>query len=103
MLLQFVDGLAESIGATEQPDDIRDLSVVGEWRDLQHIRQHELVASLPQGLSGFTLGIPEHGPVPWISRQEQAARLDDGLSVVLAGNLERDLAHIISSIYGSTT
>jgi hypothetical protein len=57
-----------------------------------------LAASLPPGLAQFTLAIPETGPVPLISRQERYARIDEGLSILLSGNLERDLAQIIPSI-----
>jgi hypothetical protein len=56
-----------------------------------------LAACLPPGLSNFTLAIPEDGPVPPISREERTARIDDGLSILLSGNMERDLAHIIPS------
>jgi hypothetical protein len=54
-----------------------------------------LAASLPPGLSRFTLAVPATGPVPVISQQERAERFDHGLSTVLAGNLERDLSLII--------
>src|SRR5271157_106852 len=57
-----------------------------------------LAACLPPGLSHFTLAIPEEGPVPPISRQERAARIDEGLSIILSGNMERDLAQIIPSL-----
>jgi hypothetical protein len=57
-----------------------------------------LAACLPPGLSHFTLAIPEEGPVPPMSRQERAARIDQGLSILLSGNLERDLAQIIPSL-----
>ena len=57
-----------------------------------------LAACLPPGLAHFTLAIPEDGPVPPMSRQERAARIDEGLSILLAGNLERDLAQIIPSL-----
>jgi hypothetical protein len=56
-----------------------------------------LAASLPPGLCHFTLAIPDHGHFPQLSRQERAARLDRGLSVLLAGNLERDLEQISPS------
>ena len=32
-----------------------------------------------------------------MSREERAARIDEGLSILLAGNLERDLAQIVPS------
>ncbi len=54
-----------------------------------------LAACLPPGLVHFTLPIPEKGPVPRISRQERAERIDEGLSVILGSSLERDLAQII--------
>ncbi len=57
-----------------------------------------LAACLPPALSHFTLAIPDEGPVPPISRQERAARIDQGLSAVLSGNLERDLAQVITSL-----
>jgi len=57
-----------------------------------------LAATLPRGLVQFLLPIPEEGAVPPISRQEKSARLDEGLSVLLSGNLERDLARILPSI-----
>jgi hypothetical protein len=57
-----------------------------------------LAACLPPGLSHFTLAIPEDGPVPQISSQERAARIDAGLSIILSGNLERDLEQIIPSL-----
>jgi hypothetical protein len=50
-----------------------------------------LVASLPPGLSRFTLPIPEVAIIPAMSAQERAERIDAGLSVLLSGNLERDL------------
>ena len=53
-----------------------------------------LAACLPTGLSRFTLVIPEKGPVPAISREQRYARMEEGLSIILAGNLERDLAQI---------
>jgi hypothetical protein len=56
-----------------------------------------LAACLPPGLSHFTLAIPDDGPVPPISREERAARIDEGLSIILSGNMERDLAQIIPS------
>ena len=67
---------------------------------LQCVRQADhdaLAAVLPPGLSRFTLAIPEDGQIPPISPQERAARMDEGLSIILAGNLERDLAEIIPS------
>jgi hypothetical protein len=57
-----------------------------------------LAACLPPGLSHFTLAIPEEGTVPPISREERVARIDEGLSILLAGNLERDLARLIPSL-----
>jgi hypothetical protein len=57
-----------------------------------------LAARLPAGLSHFTLAIPEDGLVPPISSQERAARIDEGLSILLAGHLERDLARFIPSL-----
>jgi hypothetical protein len=57
-----------------------------------------LAACLPPGLSHFTLAIPEAGPIPPMSRQERAARIDEGLSILLSGNMERDLAQIIPSL-----
>ncbi len=60
---------------------------------------HEaLVSSLPRGLAEFTLAIPEIGPIPVLSHEEQAARLDRGLSVVLGGSFERDLANASQAI-----
>jgi hypothetical protein len=60
-------------------------------------REHDaLVAALPPGLAQFTLSMPEEGPIPVISRSERAARIDEGLSVLLAGSMERDMAEICS-------
>jgi hypothetical protein len=55
-----------------------------------------LTACLPPGLSHFTLAVPEDGPVPRISKRERAARIDQGLSILLRGNMERDLTVILS-------
>ncbi len=57
-----------------------------------------LATCLPPGLARFTLAIPEEGPIPPMSRQELAARLDEGLSILLSGNMERDLVQIIPSL-----
>jgi hypothetical protein len=57
-----------------------------------------LSVRLSPGLAHFTLAIPDKGPVPPMSRQERATRLDGGLSVILAGSLERDLAMVTPSI-----
>ena len=54
-----------------------------------------LAACLPRGLTHFTLAIPEEGPIPPMSREERTARIDKGLSILLAGNLERDLAQFV--------
>jgi hypothetical protein len=54
-----------------------------------------LAESLPPGLVQFTLPIPDLGPIPAISEAERTARIESGLSIVLAGNLERDLAQVI--------
>jgi hypothetical protein len=58
-------------------------------------RHDSLKAVLPPGLSEFTLAIPAVRRVPPISRGEWTARIEAGLSVLLAGNLERDLAQFI--------
>src|SRR5262249_14542866 len=68
---------------------------------LQLITQasHDALATrLPRGLSRFTLAIPEVGPVPAISPRDRAFRLDEGLSVLLSGHMERDLAQLIPSL-----
>ena len=57
-----------------------------------------LTACLPAGLSHFTLAIPEEGPVPAMSSGERSTRLDAGLSVVLSGSMERDLAQSLPSL-----
>lgn len=56
-----------------------------------------LVTHLPPGLAQFTLAIPENGPIPLISDRERTARIEQGLSVLLAGTMERDLAEILPS------
>jgi hypothetical protein len=58
-------------------------------------RYDALAANIPPGLVPFTLPIPDLGPIPPISAEERAARFESGLSIVLAGNLERDLAQAI--------
>jgi hypothetical protein len=57
-----------------------------------------LTACLPASLSHFTIAVPEKGLIPPISRHDRAARLDGGLSLVLAGNLERDLTQVTASL-----
>ncbi len=59
-----------------------------------------LAACLPPGLSQFTLAIPATGKVPLLSNEEREARIDEGLSILLSGNLERDLSMIIPSFEG---
>jgi hypothetical protein len=52
-----------------------------------------LVPELPRGLDAFVLALDGH--VPPFDAADVAARLDRGLSVVLAGSLERDLHHVL--------
>jgi hypothetical protein len=52
----------------------------------------ELAARLPEGLHSFLMPWPRTRPVPGLSLAAVAERLDAGLSVVLRGSLERDLA-----------
>jgi hypothetical protein len=54
-----------------------------------------LAACLPPELTHFTLAIPDEGPIPPMSTEERIERIDKGLSILLAGNLERDLAQIV--------
>jgi hypothetical protein len=56
-----------------------------------------LIESLPPGLHGFTLGIPAAGYLPPLTLEDWRRRLDAGLSVVLAGTLERDLNRLVSA------
>jgi len=51
-----------------------------------------LASALPPGLRHFLLPLPAAGVLPTMTRQERDRRLDVGLSVILAGSLERDLA-----------
>jgi hypothetical protein len=51
--------------------------------------RERLVAALPPGLDAFVLSLD--APLPPLDAGDVAARLDRGLSVVLAGSLERDL------------
>jgi hypothetical protein len=56
----------------------------------------ELITRLPEGLVAFTAALPNAGPVPFLTEEELSGRLDRGLSVVLAGTLERDLARSLA-------
>src|SRR5262249_23039176 len=52
----------------------------------------ELMARLPEGLEAFTAPLPTAGPLPSMADDDLEQRLDRGLSAILAGTLERELA-----------
>jgi hypothetical protein len=56
-----------------------------------------LVAALPPGLDAFVLALDPHG-IPPLDAAARAARLERGLSVVLAGSLERDLEAVLARL-----
>ena len=56
-----------------------------------------LAEMLPAGLENFLLAIPPAGKIPRINRQEQEHRLDQGLSIILGGSLERDFARALAA------
>lgn len=62
-----------------------------------------LVECLPPGLAAFTLPLPPSGRMPRLNAAEQADRLDRGLSVLLAGTLERDLTHALERLRDLTS
>jgi hypothetical protein len=55
----------------------------------------QAVRRLPQELTAFVQPLPRQGRVPPLSPEDWDDRLDRGLSVVLAGSLERDLAQVL--------
>jgi hypothetical protein len=89
-------------GPREQLDPFRVLAALAEGCfPLQFVAQEdhaELVAHLPERLAAFTLGLPRVGPLPRLEDGEVEERLDLGLSVILAGSLERDLEQAFQRI-----
>lgn len=87
-------------GAGTTLDPFRVLEALGHGcLPLQCVSPDEyelLVAALPPGLDAFVLALD--GAVPAFDVDAIAARLDRGLSVLLAGSLERDLHHVLLAL-----
>ena len=58
----------------------------------------ELRGPVPDGILAFTLCLPRSGPLPLLDAPEREARFHRGLSLVLAGSLERDLTIALARV-----
>jgi hypothetical protein len=61
-----------------------------------------LIAQLPPGLDAFVMPLPHQGAIPALDETGISRRLDLGLSVILAGNFERDWNLVLASTRSDT-